>query len=74
MLEGKRVTHKYFTPEEWVSMEDGMIVTEDGYNFDPDEFWNVADSVLFLTKIGKSLKSNTMNFYEAFEKYIKGKR
>ena len=39
MLEGKRVTHKYFTPEEWVSMEDGMIVTEDGYNFDPDEFW-----------------------------------
>jgi hypothetical protein len=39
MEAGKRVTHTYFTPEEWISMEDGKIVTEDGYKFDPDEFW-----------------------------------
>ena len=39
MKEGKKVTHYHFTPEEWASMKDGMIVLEDGVKCSPAEFW-----------------------------------
>ena len=39
MKEGKKVTHYHFTPEEWTTMEDGMVVLEDGVRCEPAEFW-----------------------------------
>lgn len=30
MGEGKKVTHPYFSKEEWMTFEDGKIVFEDG--------------------------------------------
>ena len=39
MQEGKKVTHRYFTPNEWMTMKEGMIVLEDGGVCPPDEFW-----------------------------------
>lgn len=39
MREGKKVTHTYFPPEEWVSMEGNKIVLEDGVRCAPSEFW-----------------------------------
>ena len=39
MKEGKKVTHQYFTDDEWATMENGKIVLEDGVRCDPDEFW-----------------------------------
>ena len=39
MQEGKKITHKYFMPEEWMTMRKGMIVLEDGVVCTPEEFW-----------------------------------
>lgn len=40
MKEGKKITHRYFTPDEWMTMQKGMIVLEDGVVCAPNEFWN----------------------------------
>lgn len=40
MSEGKKVRHRYFGPDEWVSMNsDGLYVFEDGVMVDPSLFW-----------------------------------
>jgi hypothetical protein len=39
MREGKKVTHKYFSPEEWATQENGKILLEDGVRCSPYEFW-----------------------------------
>ena len=39
MEQGKKVTHRYFTSDEWMTMEDGKIVLEDGVKCDPSFFW-----------------------------------
>ena len=39
MQEGKKVTHLYFSPNEWMTMKEGMIVLEDGVIYPPKEFW-----------------------------------
>jgi hypothetical protein len=39
MREGKKVTHEYFTPEEWATQEHGLILLEDGVRCSPAEFW-----------------------------------
>ncbi|MBK7362689.1 MAG: hypothetical protein IPJ01_10375 [Micavibrio sp.] len=39
MLEGKKVTHLYFSNDEWVTMVNGQIVLEDGVKCSPLEFW-----------------------------------
>lgn len=40
MQEGHKVSHYYFTDDEWITMENGLIVTEDGYKHKPEEFWS----------------------------------
>lgn len=47
MREGKKVTHKYFTPEEWATQEHGEIVLEDGVRCQPSEFWRYRQTQLF---------------------------
>ena len=39
MLEGKKVTHRHFSSDEWATMENGKIVLEDGVKCSPIEFW-----------------------------------
>ena len=39
MQEGKKVTHRSFTDEEWMTMKDGKILTEEGYTHPFEEFW-----------------------------------
>ena len=34
MKEGKKVAHSNFTPEEYLHMVNGVITSEDGYNFE----------------------------------------
>lgn len=38
MSEGKKVRHRYFGPDEWVS-SNGLYVFEDGVMVDPSLFW-----------------------------------
>lgn len=39
MHEGKKVTHKFFAPYEWVSIQDGYLILEDGVKCSEEEFW-----------------------------------
>lgn len=41
MMQGTKVTHRYFQPNEWITMRGKFtIVTEEGYKVDADEFWS----------------------------------
>lgn len=39
MKAGRKVTHRLFEPDEWISMVDGRVTTEEGYSIPPLEFW-----------------------------------
>jgi len=39
MMTGRKVTHRFFSPDEWITMEGNEMVLEDGVRCDPDEFW-----------------------------------
>jgi hypothetical protein len=39
MLRGEKVTHEWFTKDEWMTYEGGKIVLEDGVRCHPSEFW-----------------------------------
>lgn len=39
MQEGKKVTHLYFSPDEWMTMREGEIVLEDGVVCPQGDFW-----------------------------------
>lgn len=40
MSEGKKVRHRYFSKDEWVTINsDGNYLFEDGYSASPELFW-----------------------------------
>lgn len=39
MFQGKKVTHRYFSSNEWMTIEDGQIILEDGVKCSQHEFW-----------------------------------
>lgn len=39
MKAGKKVSHKYFTSEEWMTIEEGMFLFEDGNRCHMKQFW-----------------------------------
>ena len=43
MQAGNKVTHTYFTPDEWITMEGNRIIFEDGYSCWAHEFWANRD-------------------------------
>lgn len=47
MREGKKVTHKYFSPEEWATLDNDKILLEDGVRCEFDEFWRYRISKIF---------------------------
>jgi len=47
MREGKKVTHRYFTPEEWVTQQGGQILLEDGVKCSPAEFWRYRQEEIY---------------------------
>jgi hypothetical protein len=49
MKQGVKVTHPTFTSDEWMTMKDGKILTEDGYTHDPYEFWSYRTAPYFQT-------------------------
>lgn len=49
MLEGKKVTHLYFSNDEWVTMENGQILLEDGVRCSPNEFWRWRTDAMWET-------------------------
>lgn len=49
MQEGKKVTHRYFTPEEYVYMKDGEMFFEDGVSCSSMEFWSLKTDTAWET-------------------------
>ena len=47
MLDGYKIAHKYFMDHEWISMEHGMIITEEGYKCHPIDFWGDRRDEIF---------------------------
>lgn len=44
MKKGKKVTHKYFSENEWMVMSpSGFYEFEDGYSISPSEFWGTRN-------------------------------
>lgn len=39
MSEGKKVTHRFFSSEEWITMENGTVLCEDNHRHFPQVFW-----------------------------------
>lgn len=39
MEEGVKITHNYFASDEWMTIKNGKILTEEGYSHDIREFW-----------------------------------
>jgi hypothetical protein len=36
---GIKMTHRFFDPKEWITMQDNFIVTEEGSRFPAVRFW-----------------------------------
>jgi len=47
MSEGKKVTHRFFTPEEWATEIDGEIHLEDGVVCSKKHFWENREQKFF---------------------------
>lgn len=39
MEQGRKMTHVYFSPDEWVTMDNGLMLFEDGCKTTPRLFW-----------------------------------
>lgn len=39
MQKGIKVIHTYFSPWEWMTLQNGEFIFEDGYTIEPDRFW-----------------------------------
>lgn len=47
MEEGKKVTHRYFSSDEWISLVDRRIISEDGVRH--DSFWELHTDAAYET-------------------------
>lgn len=46
MKQGVKVTHRYFTSNEWITMKGNFTIqTEEGYSFPADEFWRYRNDI-----------------------------
>jgi hypothetical protein len=41
MKAGAKVTHSFFTPEEWMTFDSGYFKFEDGCQCRPSQFWGI---------------------------------
>jgi hypothetical protein len=56
MRNGKRMTHKWFTEEEWATIEGDTIVFENGCQCSFDEFWRLRSDDSWLNDWSEYLK------------------
>jgi len=48
MREGKKVTHPFFASDEWITMDNGKVLCEDGCRHNAYEFWLIRTHAGFL--------------------------
>jgi len=54
MKAGKKVTHRYFSSDEWMTIKDGKIETEEGYLHNSIQFWSYRQGHLY-TKLTNAI-------------------
>ncbi len=47
MQEGKKVAHRFFTSDEWMTIDNGEILLEDGVRCDIEEFFHFRSDNLW---------------------------
>lgn len=40
MMQGQKLTHRYFSDHEWITIKEGSLVTEEGYKVSIEEFFS----------------------------------
>jgi len=48
-LRGEKITHRFFSIEEYITMKDGKFLDENEYVLDWDDFWVIRDSQRWQT-------------------------
>lgn len=43
MYQGNKVTHRYFCADEYITINNDKIVTEEGYEFNQAQFWRFRE-------------------------------
>jgi hypothetical protein len=60
MKMGKKITHTYFLPEEWMTLNDNIFIFNDGAQCHPEDFWKYRQFSAW--KIGYSIwNKNSIN-------------
>jgi hypothetical protein len=50
MKKGVKVTHRFFSQKEWITMQGNLfIITEEGYRCPAEEFWFYRTSIQWET-------------------------
>jgi hypothetical protein len=47
LLEGKKIANQYFTPEEYIVLDNGILVEENGYEMPVNFIEDTADTVIW---------------------------
>lgn len=47
MKEGKKVTHRFFSSDEWMTIENGFLLLEDGVRISLEDFFNFRSDSLW---------------------------
>lgn len=47
MQDGKKVSHRFFSPDEWISIKNNEIITEEGYSCPIEEFFHFRSDNLW---------------------------
>lgn len=45
MQNGEKITHQYFSKNEWMTMEGNRIILEDGCSLWAHEFWEIRNGI-----------------------------
>jgi hypothetical protein len=46
MKEGKKVTHRFFSSDEWMTIENGFLLLEEGVRISLEDFFNFRSDSL----------------------------
>lgn len=68
MKEGKKVTHRFFSSDEWMTIENGFLLLEDGVRISLEDFFNFRSDSLWDNGYELITPHNMIDMNTTFEK------
>lgn len=68
MKEGKKVTHRFFSSDEWMTIENGFLLLEDGVRISLEDFFNFRSDSLWDNGYEFITPHNMIDMNTTFEK------